>query len=105
VYTLHLKKLRVDHNMTRQEVAKKLGISAQAYGNYENGRRDPSIDALKKIAELYNVSIDFIVGNSQDKVQEGNNVLLLNTDGLTQANIQEIKQYINFLRYKSKAAN
>ncbi len=45
-------------NMTQRDLAKKLGISTSAVGMYEQNRREPDLDTLKKIALLFDVSLD-----------------------------------------------
>lgn len=57
-----LKELREKNKLTQKEVAEKVNISQRAYAFYETGDREPSIDTLIKIANLYNVPIDILVG-------------------------------------------
>lgn len=57
-----LKKLREEAGLTQEEVAKNLNITASGYGYYEQGRRDPDTDTLRKLAEFYNVSVDYLLG-------------------------------------------
>lgn len=42
-----LDQLRRQHNLTHQQMAEKLGITRQAYGHYENGKREPDYETLK----------------------------------------------------------
>ncbi|OAA91222.1 helix-turn-helix domain-containing protein [Clostridium ljungdahlii] len=62
-----LKKLRTDKHMTQQELAKILKISSSTIGMYEQNRRSPDIQTLKLIAKYFNVSVDYLLGNSDDK--------------------------------------
>ncbi len=62
---LRLKQLREQLNLKQTEVAKELGFSRQAYGNYENGRRTPDTETLKHIAAYFNVSVDYLLGGSE----------------------------------------
>lgn len=57
-----LKELREKNKLTQKEVAEKVNITQRAYAFYETGDREPSIDTLIKIANLYNVPIDILVG-------------------------------------------
>lgn len=57
-----LKELRKSKSMTQKEVAEKLNITREAYTLYETGKNVPTIETLKKLAELYQTSIDYIVG-------------------------------------------
>lgn len=59
-----LKKLRILNQKSQKEVADQIKISAPAYFKYENGDAKPTIENLKKLADFYNVSIDYLVGRS-----------------------------------------
>lgn len=54
------------HKKTQQEVADLIGLSRPAYTAYEIGNREPDYDTLKKISKIYNVSIDYLLGNSDE---------------------------------------
>ena len=64
-YSEALKRFRNEYNLTQQEVANAVGILKQVYQRYEYGR-DPAISVLCKIANVYNVSIDYLVGRSDN---------------------------------------
>ena len=57
-----LEDLRVDHDLTQQDVADILGCKREVYRRYEKGTRTIPVDFLIKLADYYNVSIDYIVG-------------------------------------------
>ncbi len=59
------KKCREIKNLTVKEVSKKLGISKTAIYNIEEGKSSPSVDNLMQIAKLYEVSIDYLLGNTR----------------------------------------
>ena len=50
---INLRRLRLDHNYTQQQLGKMLNLSRQAYSNYETGKRIPDIDLLIRIADIY----------------------------------------------------
>ncbi len=54
--------LRVDHDLTQQQVADMLGCQREVYRRYEKGTRTIPVEFLIKLAEYYKVSIDYIVG-------------------------------------------
>ena len=58
----NLKKLRLQNNLTQEEIAKDLQLQKQTYQNYKLGKRKPDIDTLKKIADYFDVSLDFLCG-------------------------------------------
>lgn len=53
-----LKLLRKQKGLSQAETAELLGITQSAYSRYESGQRQPDLDILKKIAKIYNVSVD-----------------------------------------------
>lgn len=62
-----LKIVRKMHNLNQQKVALDLNISREALSHYENGKRDPSLDMLKKLSRYFNVSIDFLINGEEFK--------------------------------------
>ena len=59
-----LKSLRLLNNLTQKEVSINLNLSEVRYGQYENNKRKPDYDVLKDIAKFYNVSTDYLLGNT-----------------------------------------
>ena len=59
--------LRTDSDMTQQQVADYLTCNRQVYARYEHGLREIPVSMLIKLAKLYNVSIDYIVGLSDKR--------------------------------------
>ncbi len=58
-----LKNLRVQNKYTQKYVAEKLGISVQSYLSYEKGKTLPKVKNAIKLANLYDVSMDFLIGD------------------------------------------
>lgn len=58
---IQLKAARVNANLTQQQVAEILGVSKQTIVNYELYRTIPDIEMSKKLAKLYNLSVDDII--------------------------------------------
>ena len=54
--------LREDRDLTQKEVSQILNCSQQVYSNYELGQRDIPTDILIKLSKIYNVSVDYILG-------------------------------------------
>lgn len=57
-----LEDLRIDHDMTQSEIADQLQCQREVYRRYERGTRQIPVDMLMRLSELYNVSLDYIVG-------------------------------------------
>jgi transcriptional regulator with XRE-family HTH domain len=62
VQPLRLRELRDKNNLTQQEVADRLQLSSDAYSLYELGKRQMNYETLRLLAEIYNVSIDYLLG-------------------------------------------
>lgn len=60
-----LKIVREEKGMKREELAKLIGTSAAIIGRYERSERTPSIDIAKNIADALEVSLDYLVGETQ----------------------------------------
>lgn len=54
--------LRIDHDLTQQQIADILGCQREVYRRYEKGTRTIPIEFLIKLADYYKVSIDYLVG-------------------------------------------
>ena len=57
-----LKRFREKNNYSQEEIAQKINITQQAYSNYENGNRLPSIETLIALADIYEISLDILTG-------------------------------------------
>ena len=68
IYSLNenIKRLRTSHGMSQVEFAKLVGVTKQCVSNWENDNVLPSIDMLVKIAELFKVRTDFLLGRESD---------------------------------------
>lgn len=62
-----IKDLREDNDLLQKDIATKLGITQQQYSLYELNIRDIPIDLLIKLADYYNVSIDYILNRTNNK--------------------------------------
>ena len=63
----HLRQLRTCLGMTQEAFAKSIGISKTTYNNYETGAREPRSDFWEKVSKEYNVTVDFLLGLSNEK--------------------------------------
>ena len=61
-----IRDLREDHDMKKIELAEKLDISERTLTRYESGECEPSVSILIKLALLFDVSVDYIVGIKDD---------------------------------------
>lgn len=66
------KSLRKKYNYLQSDVAKKLNVSTSAVGMWEQGRTQPSNDDIKKLANLFNVSTDYLLDNDNTSTSLSN---------------------------------
>ena len=64
-----LRDLREDHDMKQRDLAAYLSCSQQVYSNYELGQRDIPTDVLIRLSRLYQVSVDYILGLTDNPKQ------------------------------------
>lgn len=61
-----IRDLREDHDWKQRQLAEYLNCSQQVYSNYELGQRDIPTDILIKLSRLYNVSTDYLLGQTNN---------------------------------------
>ena len=61
IIAVKLKKIRTEMNIKQSEVAKAVGITANAYSNYEQGIREPSLDMIRKLCKFFNITSDYLL--------------------------------------------
>ena len=57
-----LKQVRIENNLSQKQVCSILKVSINCYASYEQGRTEPSIQMLKQLCILFNVSSDYLIG-------------------------------------------
>ncbi|MGN0529600.1 MAG: helix-turn-helix domain-containing protein [Eubacterium sp.] len=62
-----IRDLREDNDLKQKDLALYLSVDQSTYSDYENGRINIPLDMLIKIADYYNVSLDYIAGRSNNK--------------------------------------
>ncbi|MCL2177109.1 MAG: helix-turn-helix domain-containing protein [Firmicutes bacterium] len=102
-----LKMLRKQHKKSQKEIADIIGTTGQTYGKYELGAVNPSPDTLKKLADYFYVSIDYLLGHESPAetippIFFGILRELRNGNGLTQQDAERIVDYIILLKNNKK---
>lgn len=64
-----ISELRESNNLTQEELAKNVGITRASLSHYETSRREPDFDTLTKIADYFQVSLDYLMGRTDDPHQ------------------------------------
>ena len=84
--------LRQARNMSQVELAKRLGVTKQSVSNWENDNIQPSIEMLVKLAAIFSVSTDYVLGLESGEY--------LDVSGLPREVIAHIRQLVDDLRAK-----
>ena len=58
--------LREDHDWNQEYVAEKIGITQTSYSKYELGKVNIPLDMMIKLADLYHVSVDYLIGRTDE---------------------------------------
>lgn len=89
--------LRNNKNLTQNDLADKVGISRASLSHYEKNRREPDYDTLKKLADFFNVSTDFILGREHQNDIE---TIAAHHDNYnwSKEELEEIEQFKEFVR-------
>lgn len=67
MFTERLKQLRIEKKLRQKDIADYFGTTPQSYAQWEKGLRKPSQDSLEKLANFFNVSTDYLLGNTDIK--------------------------------------
>lgn len=94
---------RTQKGVSQQTVADYLGISRQAYSNYEAGNREASYETLLQLAEYFDTSVDAILGRESTSPVvpsvEDLKFALFGGDGIvTDAMFEEVKRYAKYVK-------
>ena len=92
-----LKELRLNKNLNQEQVGKLIGVNKSAISAYENDTRQPSYDILLRLADLYRVSTDYLLGHESGMV--------LNMSGLTAEEAALISGLIESMTKKNEILN
>jgi transcriptional regulator with XRE-family HTH domain len=104
-----LSELRKERKWSLQETADQLGIAKSTYAGYESGYRLPSLPSLSQIADLFETSVDYILGRTEENVLEITELMKkadqkLTLDGLPMS-IDELIDFVAFVRAKRKLSS
>lgn len=87
-----IRRLRTARGITQVELAHRLGVSKQSVSNWESNNIQPSIELLEKIADLFGVTTDYLLGREPLK--------MLDVSGLTAQQIAHLQMLIEDLRQR-----
>ncbi|HBM3881800.1 TPA: helix-turn-helix domain-containing protein [Listeria monocytogenes] len=88
-----LKQLRKNNNKTQEDISRILGISRGAYSHIENGRNEPDMETIVKLANIFEVSTDYLLGKSNNGLVD---TIAAHIDAdASEEDIKEILAYID----------
>lgn len=101
-----LKKIRNENNLTQSDLAKKLGYTRTTISAWETGRNEPSYSDLVKISDIFEISLDFLLGITDVKEKSLDTVKFafanVGTEGLQDEDIEDINRYIEMRKQLAK---
>ena len=97
-----IRDLREDHDLTQRQVAQMLGMSQTGYSKYETGENDIPTAILIKLADFYDVSIDYLLKNRYNMVSEQfcsiiKGVFFLKEFKIPEATVSRLSVYSRYL--------
>lgn len=69
IFTVRIKSLRKEEGKTQDDISKLLKVRRTTYGEYERGRIMPPMDKIRVLADYYNVTVDYLIGNTNEPHQ------------------------------------
>ena len=91
-----MKLLRSANEMTQEQVADYLGIHRSAYSNYEDGRREPPIEILGNLANLWGCDLSTLYEESEEEVKS-QLFCAFRTDNLSEEDMKTIADFKHFV--------
>lgn len=88
-----LKNLRIQKKLTQKQVADRIGLAISAISSYEAGTRYPSYEVLVKLARIYHVSTDYLLGMTEKRI--------IDTTGLKEEEVEAVSQLVELFRRKN----
>lgn len=89
---MRLRELRNKSGLTQNEIANKIGVSGQTILNWENGIYEPKINQLIQLADLFNVTVDYLI--EREKVPSQADIVCKELEKISKEDL------INFIRSK-----
>ncbi|MFW5434183.1 helix-turn-helix domain-containing protein [Paenibacillus apiarius] len=90
---IRIAELREGKGWTQEELAELLGITRAALSHYEKDRRKPDFETLTKLADQFEVSIDYLVGRLSSPNAEATQEVLMFADGLELSDEELLKKF------------
>jgi len=107
MFPQRLAELRKSRNLTQAEFAKIFNIATGTIGMWESGKREPNYEMIVKIADYFDVSVDYLLGRDSDSpIPEEPDELLFalygETKELSKEDRQKILEFAKFIKYDAQ---
>ncbi|MCY3870800.1 MAG: helix-turn-helix transcriptional regulator [Gemmatimonadetes bacterium] len=105
VFSDNLKKIREIKGLSQAELAKRAGLQPSAVSHFETGRRAPSFDNLKRLADTLEVTTDFLIGRDIDPTTSGPTLqsIFRNAQEMADEDRQQLAEFAAFLANKKRS--
>ncbi|HHP8972438.1 TPA: helix-turn-helix domain-containing protein [Listeria monocytogenes] len=100
-----IKYLRKRSNLTQGQLAKKMNLTQASISGYETGDRQPDNEILTRIADFFNVSIDYLLGRTSNPNNDKVSVHFFERDNLTDEDLEYIDTIVEALKTKTNQKN
>ena len=87
-----LRNLRIEKRLTQKQVAERIGLAISTVSSYESGSRYPSYEVLVRLAHIFHVSADYLLGMTETRN--------IDVTGLTEEEVDVVSQLVEMLRKK-----
>ena len=104
MFEFNLKKCRLDFSLSQKEVAQRVYVSQQAYAKWETGKATPNLETIVLLANLFNVTTDYLLGNNQETKQKGVKVPIFEEKQLS-IPLNVVEEVLNYEELTSELAN
>lgn len=106
-----LRKLRIERGWSQEELGRRINVTKVSVSGYEKGKRNPDTDTLQKIADVFGVSVDYLLGRSDvrepgatipddQRVSDQERKLLETVRDLSPDKQEQVTQFADFLKFK-----
>ena len=104
IFSARLRAMRERRNLKQSELAERAGLQAAAVSHFETGRRAPSFNNLRRLADALDVTTDYLIGRTNEPESSGPNIdkLFRSADELSEGDLETLAEFAEILTKKNK---
>ena len=95
-----LKELRKENSLTQQDLANILDVTKGAIAMWETNKRTPDAETLLKLADVFSVSVDYLLDRETDSEEILKLALFNGAEGITDEMYDEVKQFAEMVKLR-----